>query len=90
MIYKGNFDTHIEIAILKGSSHGLAVNVSSIVYISFSTEENIHGTNHVCIVLILSRTEFQKYSKNIGSICGREVILLYRIGYNYSIPINSI
>ena len=30
-------------------------------HVSISKEENIHRTNHVCIVLILSRTEFQKY-----------------------------
>ena len=34
------------------------MNASSIVHVKFSTEENIHWTNHVCIVLILSRTEF--------------------------------
>jgi putative transposase len=48
------------------------VNVSSIVYVDLSTEENIYWTSHVRIVLILSRTEFQKYSKGIGSICGKE------------------
>jgi hypothetical protein len=32
------------------------VNYSSIVHVSLSTEENIPGTSHVCIVL--SRTEF--------------------------------
>lgn len=47
------------------------MNVSSIVYVSLSTEENIHRTNHVRIVLVLSRTEFQKYSKGVGSICGK-------------------
>ena len=49
------------------------MNVSSIVYVNLpTTEENIHRTNHACIVLVLSRTELQKYCKSIRSICGKE------------------
>ena len=67
------------------------MNVSSIIYVSFPTEENIHRTNHhVYIVLVLSRTEFQKYCKGIGSFEKREVmLLLYGTGYSsYFIQIN--
>lgn len=43
--------------------------LSSIVYVSLSTEENIHWTKFYALYLyIFSRTEFQKYSKGIGSL----------------------
>ena len=54
------------------------MNVSSIVYVNLpTTEENIHRTNHVSIVLVLSRTELQKYCKSIRSICGKEKSCCY-------------
>jgi hypothetical protein len=48
------------------------VNVSSIVYVSLSMEENILRTNHVCIVLIFSRTKYQEHGKGVGSVYRKE------------------
>ncbi len=39
------------------------MNASSIVYVNLPTEENIHRSNYVCIVLILLGLSFRNTSK---------------------------